>query len=233
MLQLCDIPIIHPYGIYKLSDFEQNTQKGLTLEYQEAGEILTYEVPDFEYGKQITLYGIPRDDLENTLQASYNEEGHLKKITATVQGREMLLYIYYENAEDAKKQIEQFATENADVMLKTICQCHETVSRLFIEYFDDGEYIDIHAKIGTENEKIELEQKYPDYGDIADSCGDYQSELIMGDNTTLKVLVLCADDEEMDFLHLAVDTTAARLRQEAEKTLKMSDDFKVLCIEYD
>jgi hypothetical protein len=230
---LYNIPLKFKGGVYGLSECEGSQEQCLILKYREGGEILAYEIPDYGYGKYITLYGIPRDALENTLQAFYSEEGNLKKITADINGKEMLLYIHYESAEDAKNEIEKFAAENADAMVEGICQCKETISRLFIEYFDDGEYIDIHVKLGTKDMRAELEKKYPDYEDIADSCGDYGSDIITGDNDKLKVYLLCADEDEMDYLHLAVNTTLTKIKQEAVEKLNRADDFKVICVEYD
>ena len=218
MSDLCSIPLKYKSGVYGLSECEGNQEESLIFQYREGGQILTYEIPDYGYGKCITLYGIPEDELKNTLQIFYSEEGNLKRITANIKNREMLLYIHY---------------ENADIMIEKICQCRETISRLFIEYFDDGEYIDIHAKLGTEDKKAELEKKYPDYEDIADSCGDYGSDIIVGDNDKLKVYLLCADEDEMDYLHLAVDATVTRIGQEALEKLNRTDDFRMICVEYD
>lgn len=111
--------------------------------------------------------------------------------------------------------------------------CKDAISRLFVEYFNDGEAMDFHAKIGTEEEKTALEKKYPEYADIGDSCGDYSSELLSGDNHKLKVMVSCADNKDFDFFQYAVDIMAQFIEEKAPELLNKAYDFKFLCMEYD
>lgn len=234
MSQIYNIPIKYKEGIYGIKDFEKNIENVIELNYEEFGEIVTYEVPDYEEHRQVTLYAISQDKLEKTLRATYSDNGHLKKITANIKNKDILLYIHYENMEVARQEIQSFAIENADSIIEKICMCKEEVSRLFIEYFNDGEYMDFHAKIGTETQKKELEKKYPEYKDIADSCGDYPVEnIIYGDNDVFKIMISCANNDKMNFFQFAVDTMTERIAEKALEKLNKADDFKFLCMEYD
>ncbi len=44
--------------------------------------------------------------------------------------------------------------ENANSILDKIGMCKDVVCRLFIEFFNDGEYMDFYVKLGTEAGKI-------------------------------------------------------------------------------
>lgn len=233
MSKLCNIPMKYKNGIYGFSDFKQNTEYGIEFNYEEYGEIVRYQVPDYEDSNEVVFYGIKRDELKKTMQVFYDETGHLNRITIQDKNKEKLLYIHYYNTEDAKEKIRNFALKNVEKIIETICQCKEVVSRLFLEYFNDGQYLDFHAKVGTEKQKIALEEKYPQYDDIADSCGDYPSDIIEGDNDELKVYILCADDNKMDFFQFAVDIMKEEIREKAVEQLNKSDDFKFMCDEYD
>lgn len=234
MSEIYNIPIKYKKGIYGMKDFEKSIENVMQLNYEEFGEIVTYEVPDYEYRRQVTLYAIPKDKLEKTLRATYSDNGHLKKITANIENKDILLYIHYENMEAAKGEIQSFAIKNADSIIEKICMCKEVVSRLFIEYFNDGEYMDFHVKIGTEVQKNALEKKYPNSKDIADSCGDYPIEYIIdGDNDAFKIMISCADNDKMNFFQYAVDIMRERIAEKVLEKLNKADDFKFLSIEYD
>lgn len=47
----------------------------------------------------------------------------------------------------------QFAIENTKDITSKIIKCKDIISRLFIEYFSDGGYIDFHVKIATKHKK--------------------------------------------------------------------------------
>lgn len=233
MSKTYNIPLKHEAGVYGLQDLKKSTEDAIELQYSEYGEIVTYKLPNCESRNEIRMYSIPKKLLETTLKATYNHTGHLKRITVHVKDKDMLLYIHYENMEEAKKEIEKFALENANDIIAKISMCKDVVSRLFLEYFNDGEYIDFHAKIGTEAQKIALEKKYTEYEDIADSCGDYDSEMIEGDNDRLKIMISCANKEEFNYFRFAVDIMTQIIQEKAVEKLNKADDFKFLCMEYD
>lgn len=233
MTETYSIPMKFKEGVYGIKDFENVTENVLEFHYQEYGEIVTYELPGQGYNREINMYSIPRNVLEETLKATYGVDGQLKKITIAHKNKEMLLYIHYESEEEIRNKMQSFAIENANSMIEKICMCKDTVSRLFIEYFKDGDCVDFHAKIGTEAQKIALEKKYPDCDDIADYCGDYNSEMIYGDNDRLKIMVLCANNEETNYFPYVVDIMAKHIKENAVEKLNKATDFKFLCMDYD
>lgn len=233
MEEIYSIPLEYKEGIYSISELSTDTENVLELNYSDYGDIVTYSLPDSEYSDEIRLYDIPKNILDTSLKAVYDVDGCLKMLTINKGEKDELLYIHYKDVEETKKEIEKFAFENAKNILEKISMCKDVVSRLFVEYFNDGECMDFHAKIGTEAEKIALEKKYPKYADIGDYCGDYCSEILFGDNDKLKVMVSCADNEDFDFFRYAVDIMAQFIEEKAPELLNKAYDFKFLCMEYD
>ena len=226
MSELYRIPLEHASGEYAVNTLDITDAPMLELSYEEYGDIVMYDVPYLEYNT-VRLYAIPKAALDATLTASYSESGRLKRVTAVIGGKETLIYIGYESASEAVSEISAFAKANAERILTQISDCKEKVARLFIEYFNDGEYMDYHVKLGTNEEKISLPR------DCVDSCGDYRSENIKGDNDALKVMISCADNDEYDYFELAVDIMTGLIREKSLPMLNMTKDFKLICAEYD
>ena len=93
--------------------------------------------------------------------------------------------------------------------------------------------LDFHAKIGTKEQKDAVMAKYPDSPYVADNPGDYPSDMVYGDNETLKIMVLCADRDEMDFWKFATDIMEKRIEEKAVAKLDKAEDFEFLATEYD
>lgn len=233
MSELCNIPVNYKEGVYHISDFNGTDEDAILFDHDEYGNILTYSVPVEDDYREIVLYGMPKDDLRATLSAFYDGNGLLQKITAVINDADTLLYIHYADLEAAKQEIKNFAIKNADSIIEKISTCTDVVARLFVEYFNDGESMDFHAKLGTAVQKDALEKKYLDSDTIADSCGDYSSDIIAGNNDTLKIMVSCAGGGDVDFFQFAVDIMAGHIREKAVEKLHKTDDFKFLCDEYD
>lgn len=238
IIKTYSIPVKYKEGVYSFNNFENLTGDMLLLDYDESYQILDYILPGSEgpeYRNKITFYSIPQDKFESTLKAFYASDGRLRKITMDNGSKEILLYIYYENIETARQEIKDFAIGNADAIIEKICMCKDLVARLFIEYFNDGACLDFHARIGTDIYKNKLLKKYPDdkYNPI-DNSGNYPvSGIIEGNNEKLMVMVLCANNYEMDFFQYAVDIMIERIGEKAPDRLNKTDDFKYICEEYD
>lgn len=226
MSEIYRIPLEYASGEYAVNTLNSTDARALELLYEEYGDIVTYDVPELEYNK-VRLYAIPKAVLDTSLKATYSESGRLKRVTADADGKEMLVYIGYENAREAEDEISAFARANAERIIAQISLCKEKAARLFVEYFNDGEYIDYHVKIGTKTENESLPREY------ADNCGDYSAENIDGDNDTLKVMISCADNDECDYFELAVDIMTGIIREKALPMLDKTMDFKMICSEYD
>lgn len=238
IIKTYSIPLKYKEGIYSFNNFENLTGDMLLLDYDESYQILDYILPGSEgpvYRNKITFYSIPQDKFESTLKAFYASDGCLRKVTMDNGSKEILLYIYYENMETARQEIKDFAIGNADDIIEKICICKDTVARLFIEYFNDGACLDFHARIGTDIYKNKLLKKYPDDKyNVIDNSGNYPvSGIINGNNEKLMVMVLCANNYEMDFFQYAVNIMIERIGEKAPDRLNKTDDFKYICEEYD
>lgn len=229
---LCALPMVYKEGAYGIELFKQDLdiEEMVSFEYGEYGETLICYPPD---NKKFTLWGISKEELEKSFTAFYDRNDHLKKITAHVKDKEALLYIRYDDIEEAKQEIHDFAIKNADMIIDQICQCTDLVARLFVEYFSDGDCRDYHAVIGTAAEKEELERRYPQNSDIADYAGEFSSENLEGDNDTFVVMLSCAYDMDVNFFLYAVDIMSKRIQEKAIAQLNKTPDFKFLCQEYD
>ena len=149
-----------------------------------------------------------------------------------LKGRETLLYIRYENEEDAKEKIRRFAIRNADTIIEQIQQCIDVVARLFIDYYCDGDNMDYHAVIGTAAEMEAVRQK-GHYEDSCDYSGNYSSENIEGDNRMLTTIVRCAEGHPSENFQYAVEIMSKHIEKYALAALCKTEDFKFICAEYD
>ena len=229
---LCALPMVYKEGAYGIELFKQDLdiEEMVSFEYGEYGETLICYPPD---NKKFTLWGISKEELEESFTVFYDRTNRLKRITANVKDKEALLYIRYDDIEEAKQEIHDFAIKNADMIIDQICQCTDLVARLFVEYFSDGDCRDYHAVIGTESEKEELERSYPHNSDIAFYAGAFSSENLEGDNDTFVVMLSCAYDMDVNFFLYAVDIMSKRIQEKAIAQLNKTPDFKFLCQEYD
>ena len=69
MQEIYNIPIMYKEGVYSINELNTEGEEVIELNYSDYGDIVTYELPDSEYGEEIRLYGIPKNVLEDTLQA--------------------------------------------------------------------------------------------------------------------------------------------------------------------
>ena len=229
---LCALPMVYKEGAYGIELFKQDLdiEEMVSFEYGEYGETLICYPPD---NKKFTLWGISKEELEESFTVFYDRTNRLKRITAHVKDKEALLYIRYDDIEEAKQEIHDFAIKNADMIIDQICQCTDLVARLFVEYFSDGDCRDYHAVIGTTAEKGEVVRGYPQNSDIADYAGEFSSENLEGDNDTFVVMLSCAYDMDVNFFLYAVDIMSKRIQEKAIAQLNKTPDFKFLCQEYD
>lgn len=236
MAELCSIPLNYREGVYGISDFTEEAEDVIVFDHDEYGDILTYQIPAEDDYREIVLYDIPKEELTASLNASYDGNGQLKTIAATVRNRDTILYIHHADCEAAIQEIVCFAAINSNLIIEQICSCTDVIARLFIEYFYDGEAMDFHAKLGTAAQKDALEKEYPDDDTIADYSGSFPSENIEGDNTALKIMITCAEcvkNEGTNFFQYAVDIMSGHIREKAVEKLRKTDDFKFICSEYD
>jgi hypothetical protein len=237
MPELPNIPLRYKEGVYGVSEFAEymdtDADDAISFDYDTQYQILDYSVPLEEEQCAMTLYSVPEEDLFQTLRAVYDKDGTLQNLTATLDGHETLLYIYYENADHARQEIQKFAVQNADAIIEQLKQCTETVLRLFIEYYSDGDCMDYHAKLGTPAQMEAIRQKYPGDSDVLDNAGNYPSENINGDNVRLGIMVRCAGDCRSANFQYAVELMSKHIEEHALPMLDKTADFKYICAEYD
>ena len=234
MLELHNIPLTYKEGVYSVVDFDQDIEgdNSVSFDYDAQYQMLDYDIPVGKEQRKMTLYSVPEGELVRTLRAVYGKDGTLQKITAVLKGRETLLYIRYENEEDAKEKIRRFAIRNADAIIEQIQQCIDVVARLFIDYYCDGDNMDYHAVIGTAAEMEAVRQK-GHYEDSCDYSGNYSSENIEGDNRMLITMVRCAEGHPSENFQYAVEIMSKHIEKYALAALCKTEDFKFICAEYD
>ena len=119
MSELHSIPLTCKEGVYSVFDFYQDAdgEDAIFFDYDTQYQMLTYDIPVGQDWRGMTLYSVPEKDIFRTLRACYGEDGGLLKITAVLNGHETLLYIRYEDEEDARKKIRRFAIRNANAII--------------------------------------------------------------------------------------------------------------------
>ena len=234
MLELRNIPLTYKKGVYSIADFGQDIEgdNSVSFDYDAQYQILDYDIPVGKEQRKMTLYSVPEEELVRTLRAVYGKDGILQKITAVLKDRETLLYIRYENEEDAKEKIRRFAIRNADAIIEQIQQCIDVVARLFIDYYCDGDNMDYHAVIGTAAQ-METVKQNGHYKDSCDYSGNYSSENIEGDNRMLITIVRCAEGHPSENFQYAVEIMSKHIEKYALAALCKTEDFKFICAEYD
>ena len=234
MLELRNIPLTYKKGVYSIADFGQDIEgdNSVSFDYDAQYQILDYDIPVGKEQRKMTLYSVPEEELVRTLRAVYGKDGILQKITAVLKGRETLLYIRYENEEEAKEKIRRFAIRKADTIIEQIQQCIDVVARLFIDYYCDGDNMDYHAVIGTAAQ-METVKQNGHYKDSCDYSGNYSSENIEGDNRMLITIVRCAEGHPSENFQYAVEIMSKHIEKYALAALCKTEDFKFICAEYD
>jgi len=234
MPELHNIPLTYKEGVHSVVDFSKDINGGdaISFDYDAQYQMLTYNIPVGKDRREMTLYSVPEKDIFRTLRACYGEDGGLLKITAVLNGHETLLYIRYEDEEDARKKIRRFAIRNANAIIEQIQQCKDAVARLFVDYYIDSETIDYHAMIGTAAQMEAVRQKYHDE-DSCDCSGNYPSEYIKGDNKMLITMVRCAEGHPSENFLYAVEIMSKHIEKHALAALRKTEDFKYICAEYD
>ena len=125
MPELHNIPLTYKEGVHSVVDFSKdiNGDDAIFFDYDAQYQMLSYNISVGKDRREMTLYSVPEGELVRTMRAFYDKGGMLQKITAMLKGRETLLYIRYENEEDAKEKIRRFAIRNANAMIEQIQQC--------------------------------------------------------------------------------------------------------------
>ncbi len=223
------VPLKHKEGTYKIEEIGNFSGEFIDIEYIGC-DIFRYIVP--KYDKEVRIYGVKEN---HVFTATYDGDGIIKHIELKREKRTELVYINFKDNEHAKENIWQYSCFWGDRISEKILEYKGKVSRLFIEYFYDGDAVDFAAKIGTPKDVQNIFAQYGDGSDAIDNSGDYPFEnRIEADNDTLRILLLCTDNDfDCELCGFSVYVMTERIKENVLDKLDKTDDFKFIAEEYD
>lgn len=226
------IPLRFTAGSFKFSELGRvENCECLELDYDDEYQMVTYNAP--MYGSEVRIYTVPRELMPNALSAVYGNDGILGKVEFSEGERKRLFYIRYKNIAASERGVLKFIKEQADMISKEIIGKKQTLSRLFIEYFYDGEAVDIAAETATAEETQAVIDYYK--GDItaADNYGNFNNRIPI-DLEALGVMLMCTNGDFRSMLfYKAVETFEERLKNRVLDKIGKTEDFKFISEEYD
>lgn len=227
------IPLKLKAGEFKFGELENTDGECLELDYDNEYQMIDYSVP--MYGGEARIYTVPREFMPNALTAVYDKNGELDKVEFANNGRTRLFYIHFRNIEKSESAVLKFVKKEADRISKEIIGKKQTPARLFVEYFYDGEAVDIAAKTATAEEMRAVIEHYN--GDVAtaDNSGNYSVENRPEvDSETLGVMLMCTMGDFRSMLfYKAAETFEERLKSRVLDKIDKTADFKFISEEYD
>lgn len=161
--------------------------------------------------------------------------GDIDKISYKSDDVTKLVYINLTDQSFANKCIEEFVIENAARISDELLKKEGKISRLFIEYFYDGEAVDYAAKIGYQSDMQEIIDSYDGDLDAINCSGDYPMEnRVECDNATLAVMLMCSDcNIRGDIFRNICNLMTEKIRNTVLDKLDKTEDFKFIDAEYD
>lgn len=226
------IPLKFKTGEYKFGELSaEGGSPMLELDYDTEYRLITYAVPI--HGGEARIYTVPREC--DALTAFYDKDGELDKVELDDNGRARLIYIRFKHIGKSESGVLKFVKAQADKIAEEIIGRKQTLARLFVEKFYDGEAVDIAAKTATAEEMRAVIDKYDGNAQAADSSGNYpvknRSEL---DREALGVMLMCTYGDFRSMLfNKAAKTFEERLESRVLKKINKTDDFKFICEDYD
>ena len=226
------IPLQFKVGTFKFDELDTVDGDTLTLCYDEKYQLLTYDTP--LEGSEVRVYTVPREFMPNGLTAVYDDKGTLDKIEFSDGEHTRLFYIWFKNISKSERCVLKFVKEQADMIAKEIIGKKQTLARLFIEKFYDGEDVDIAVKTATAEDVQAVVDKYGTLSS-ADNSGNYPVEnRIELDREQLAVMLMCTSGIFRSMLFgKAVEAFEERINKRALDKVKKTDDFKFISEEYD
>lgn len=227
------IPRKFKAGEFKLTELDGSDGECLELNYDETYGLLTYEAPMYE--NEVRVYCVPKELMPNALAALYGKNGELEKVTLAEGERVRLIYIRFKDIMKSESGVLKFVKEQADRIAQEIIKRKQTLARLFVEKFYDGEAVDIAAKTATADEMRAVIEEYDGDVTTADNSGNYPSENRLAvDAETLGVMLMCTNGEFRSMLfNKAAETFEERLKSRVLDKTDKTGDFKFISEEYD
>ena len=227
------VPLQFKAGTFNFDELDTVDGDNLTLCYDEKYQLLTYDTP--LGGSEVRVYTVPREFMPNGLTAVYDDSGTLDKVEFSDGEHTRLFYIWFKNIGKSERGVLKFVKEQADMISKEIIGRKQTLARLFIEKFYDGEAVDIAVKTATAEEMQAVIDKYDEEQRTADNSGNYPVEnRIELDREALGVMLMCTGGIFRSMLFgKAVEAFEERIKKRVLDKAKKTDDFKFISEEYD
>ncbi|MBR1554299.1 MAG: hypothetical protein IJ644_02770 [Oscillospiraceae bacterium] len=238
MAEIYQIPLQYQKGKYPYCELPETDADCLVL-YPDGGQTFRYTDP--VYQNEIRVYSIPEENPEQKLTAGYSDSGILEYVEVADGNSTRLVYIRFPDDESAKEIIYQFSKYEAQEIADKIMSLHQEFSRIFIEYFFDGQSADIAVRTGTPEEMQEIKEYYQkNHPRIAqkvtveDDAGAYPFEnRIEFDSETFSMMLRCTRNEFKNELFGFSVWILEQKIQEILPWIQKTDDFKFLSEEYD
>ncbi|MDE6426463.1 MAG: hypothetical protein K2K89_10080 [Ruminococcus sp.] len=242
MTENYNIPLKYKEGTYKPEEITDFSGETINIEYIGC-EIFRYIVP--EHDEEVRIYGVSENPV---FMATYDSDGVIKHIELHRENRIELVYINFKDNEHAKENIWQYSCFWGDWISEKILERKEKISRLFIDYFYDGQSVnflvntytpeDVQKVIDDYNKYMESKgEKYKkrlDYH-VEDRSGNYYRDRdIIPDIETLRIMLLCTDNGFAGELYgFAVYVMTDRIKNNVLDKIDKTEDFKFIAEEYD
>ncbi len=226
------VPLKYKEGTYKIEEIADFSGEVIDIECGSCGELYRYTVP--KYDREVIIYQKYLDD-NPSLTVTYDSDDVIKHIELHRDNRTELVYIYFKDNEHAKENIYQFSCFWGDRISETILERKEKIARIFIGYFYDGEAADVYVEAYTPKDVQKVLDKYNNDNNSADKWGNYpHTEEILPDNDTLRVMLLCTDEDfASDLYGFAVYIITDRIKENVIDKIDTTDDFKLILKEHD
>ena len=228
-----NIPLNYREGTYKIEEMENFSGEVIDIEYVGC-DVFRYIVP--KYNEEVRIYGVPKNPV---FTATYDSNGVIKHIELQRENKIELVYINFKDNEHAKENIWQYSCFWSDRISEKILEHKEKVSRLFIDYFYDGESVNFLVNIYTpEDVQKVIERTSAKYGHPADDNSaeypDYPNNSIVPDIETLRIMLLCAEEFfSCELYGFAIYVMTERIKETVLDKIDKTDDFKFIAEEYD
>lgn len=232
------IPQNFECGSYSLSELKQTGEQYVDLTFQ------TYE--DYTPGTgRLTYSGsrtflLKRKDIDKNMKAVYSADGHIEKITIRNEDNnaEIPVYIFFSDTEAVKEAIKEPALKISESFSKQILSVEEPLSRVFLDYFYDGDCLEFYSIAITDEQRRAKEAEYPQYPDIADNSGDfyeYAFEKMDDECDYISTILSCVDDDEeqSELFYFAAEFIENEIKENVLDKISKTDDFKFISGEYD
>lgn len=229
-MSIYKIPLKFKAGEFKFDEIDTVVGECLALDYDNEYQLITYNVP--LYGGEARLYTVPRELMPEALTAMYDSNGDIERVELA---GKRLIYIYYKHVMAPERVILKFIKAEADQISDMIIKRKQTLARIFIEKFYDGEAVDIAVKTATAEELQAVIDEYDGKNTAADNSGNFPIENRLElDCETLGVMLMCTNSLLKNRLFdKAAETFAERIKSRVLKKVNATEDFKFISEEYD